>query len=374
MPTGVPASPITDQEAIALDTLINERDNPNDFLIRLLYPSSTVRLIDTETVQLEKLTGGRTKATFNRPDSQPTLVSKRSGSVSTVTMPNITQRRVLSYSDRLLQRRLGDPNAGLVGLTNNGIVRRNALRELADDMVEMAEMIENTEEWMVSQILQGTMTYSVEGEDNFTVTTGKPAGNTVNASVAWDLTTATPNEDIDVLVKKTISDNNGPAPDVAVCGSNAAAVIRAAIRRTKETKDGGIILDSDASAGALIAAGRFSYMENFTDSGAIYLGMINGIPHWEYSRLDEESGSALVRTDYIEYFSQSARAVSNRRMFYGPIHDIESAINGNHVSRRWTKTHLRNDSLTSYESIIGSRPLPFDRRPDWTVSLKIDNL
>ena len=114
-----------------------------------------------------------------------------------------------------------------------------------------------------------------------------------------------------------------------------------------------------------VQAGTLELINQFGDSGAIYLGKIYGVPCWEYSReiVDEDGVSKPLIPDDKVVFIAGGAAMNDNKIFYGPIPDHDAIEQGTFVGRRFSKAWKTPDPSV-YVQLLQSRPLPMIRRPN----------
>lgn len=356
----MPASPInalTDRRV--LNSIVNMRIKPYTALYNMLFPPSTRETLFEEYVQVDVLTGTPGMAPFVKIGQKAVMVDSMNGTSYTIETPFINIKRPLTYSTRLAKRIVG----GNVFVNKPGQLIQVIKEEITKDVDYMNSLIDNRLEWMAAKMLIGTVEYSVEGNDSFTISTGKPGDNTVTAASYWN-TTCTPHEDIR-SVKAVVAAVRGPIPDTAICGATAAAALRTLILA------GTLKLDTTSG----IDIGKMNLLSRIQEDGMIYMGRFCDVDFFEYlgSYPDDTTGvdTALIRTNYIEFFSRSQSSVSMRNMFFGLIPDLKAILDGAARTERYMTSKAPDEDQGTYEGIIKSRPFPWFKRPDWQVSLKV---
>lgn len=346
----------------SLTAAINEIRAPNQFLRRLLY--GNVQTLSTEDIELSVLNRGRKTAPFVRKNGEGIMISGHDETFQTVQAPNIRIKRPLTPSDLLYTRR---PGTAIFPDFNS---QQTAIQaHINRDLAALENDIVNAEEWLAAQTLRGEIEYEVADGEVFTIT--YPRSGTHNTALttarAWDnatLTNPRPLQDVH-SIKRILSDSTGVQATDAICGRNAAD----ALLNLAET--GNLpALKTDSG----ISSGNISFIEQFNDDGAVFLGMLGGVRFWEYGREVEHTGSneSFIRTDYVEFVSSNSN-IADRVMYYGAIPDMDALQGGLWVGRRFSKSWTENDPSTMMV-LAHSRPLPVPRRPDAQVSLKVANI
>ena len=351
---------ITELKYSFLTPAINEMKSPNQFLKRLLFGNHVT--LPTEDIELSVLTKARETAPFVRKNGEGIMVAGHGETFQTVTAPHIRIKRPFTPSELLYNRRPGTT------IFTTGRQSRSALRQHVNrDLQVMADLITNSEEWLCAQALQGVIQYQVADQEVFTITFPRPAGNdiTLTAARSWDNADPSlprPLQDVHT-VKRILSDEVGLQPTDAICGINAANALL-------NLAESGNLPAFKTDSG--VATGTITFVEQFNEDGAIFLGTMGGVRFWEYSRTVLHVGvsTSLIRDDYVEFVSRSAGA--QRVLYYGAIPDMR-AINGTLAqTERFSKSWEEEDPSAQI-ALAASRPLPVPRRPGAMVSMKVTN-
>jgi hypothetical protein len=299
-------------------------------------------------------------APFIRKNGMAIMVSGVGGSAYTVEAPNIRLKRPFTPSEALFNRRPG----GVIFSPTAGSKYGDFRATLADDMMVMESMIVNAEEYLCAMALQGAISYSEDDEEVFTITFAKPAANNITLSTFWnDGTPANVRVHANIRAAQAVVADAGEAPLTdAICGSEAAAEL-------DELVESGNLKMLGAD-GANVSAGTYTFLSQFQDDGALYMGSLNGIRFWRYSRTATLNGvsTAMVRAKYVEFISTSAS--SDRVLYYGAIPDVKALQGRNFVGTRFAKSWEIEDP-SALMSLVHSRPLPVPRRPAANVSMKV---
>jgi hypothetical protein len=165
--------------------------------------------------------------------------------------------------------------------------------------------------------------------------------------------------------KAIVAGYRGPIPNIAICGANAAKALRALIAA------GTIKLDVNSG----VDVGRANLLSRIQDDGMMYMGRIFDMDWWEYLGTYLADGTlastALIRADYVEYFSTSPAGLDSRRMFFGLIPDLRAIMTGQARTERYVESKEPGFDQDSYEGCLKTRPFPWIYRPDWYVSQKV---
>ena len=228
------------------------------------------------------------------------------------------------------------------------------------------QRIDNTLEVLASQVLQGVISYSVAGGDSFTITVPRDSAldtTLVDANTAWDNGTVILGKDIPgdfELAKDLISERLGLSVTHCLMGANAAA----AFRKDPEVH---ALLDNRN-----INAGLLQLGNDFSKQGAISYGNLFGTECWQYARTINVNGVAtpMIRPDYVEFVCATPEA--ENVTYFGAIPDIEAIENGGFVGERFSKSWIDPDPGHRI-LLVHSRPLPWKRKPNSTMSLQVTN-
>jgi hypothetical protein len=363
----MPDTTIAPLKQVNLTAAVNEMRLNGNFLTRLLY--SRVETLHTEDIELSVYSRGRKRAPFVKKNGEGVMVSGHNETFQMVQAPNIRIKRPFTPSELLFPRR-----AGMPVFTNPQEQAAAIQAHINRDLAGMESDIVGAEEWLVAQSLTGQIQYQVADGDVFQITF--PRANTHNialgGSAAWDAYSASGGVDPAVNplqdvhnVKRILSNSTGVTATDMICGKNAID----ALQQMAEN-DGLPALKTDAG----ISAGQLSFVEQFSDQGAMFHGMLGGLRVWEYVRDVEFGGSttSFIRDDYVEFVTANSQA-ADRVMYYGAIADMDAINQGTYIGRRFAKSWMLQDP-SSMMALVASRPLPVPRRPDAQVSLKVCNI
>jgi hypothetical protein len=350
---------ITALDKRAMTQVVNRRELGKKALKSMLFPESRDLVLGSEYVHTDELTGQAGMAPFVEKNGKAIAVDQLNGQSYMLETPNINIKRPITCSAELLKRA---PGQSVFVETGDDVYGQAMERQITEDLAHMEETIRNREEWMVSQLIQGEISYNIDGKAAFTITTSKPSGNTFTVTNLWDGSDPTPLNDIK-KAKRVVQPYSGPGFQVAVCGENASDAISAML-------EAGTITAIKTDSG--IAAGMGDLIADYQANGMLYLGIYGGIPFFEYAGTylddDTEASTPFIRTDYVE-FLQTAR-LDMDTMYYGAILDAEAILSGLNINKRFATSDLDKDAGT-YVAYLKSRPFPWFLRPDWNVSMKV---
>lgn len=364
----MPASPInalTDRRV--LNRVVNKRIKPYTALTNLIFPPSTKNNLFEEVAQIDVLEGTFGMAPFVKVGQKAVIMDALNGTSYTVDTPFINIKRPLKWSTRFAKRQ-----AGQTVFTNTDQVRAMIREAQEKDMDMLNTLIDDRIEWMVAMTLRGQVAYSVEGQDSFIIDVGKPVANTFSVSAAWAGGSAVPLTDIRTA-KGIVATVRGPIPNVAICGATAANALRDMISTTA----GELTVVIKTTSGVLTQE-RLNLLSRFSEDGMIFMGTLGDVDFFEYTGTFNPDGggaaTALIRADYVEFFSTSQRSVEMRELMFGSIPDLRAIDAGLHVTERYVDVDPPKFDQGTYQALIMTRPLPWLYRPDWQVSMKVTNI
>mgnify|MGYP006424308873 CR=1 FL=1 len=336
---------------------INEIKSPNQFLKRLLFPNRVT--LPTEDIEISQLSRGRETAPFVVKNGEGIMVGGHNESFQTIQAPNIRIKKPFTPSELLYTRRPGNT----IFLNNDPSQQVTALEQhILRDTQGMADMITNAEEWLCAQALTGTISYSVNGQDSFQVTSPR-SGSTfldVSGTAPWGTSNSRPLQDTH-SVKKVMSDEVGLQPNIAICGKTAS-------EKLLEMAEADLLPAFKTDSG--VSAGTISFVEQFGEDGAIFLGTMGGIQFWEYSRTVEQNGSSVDLIEPKDIHFVSTSPASERVLYYAAIPDMRAIEGQVFQGERFMKSWEVEDP-SAMMSLAASRPLPVLRRADAIVTLTV---
>lgn len=336
-------------------TSVIDRMRPaNQFLKNFLF-SARVSL-PTETIELSSESKGREMAPFVAKGAEGVFVGGWTEGFQTVQGPNIRIKRALNPHDTAFR-----VFPGTHKYENSG--RQAIARARSMNLRVLSDYISNSEEWLVSQALQGVISYATAGQDVFTITFPSPAANNITLSTFWnDATPANVKFLENIHVVKQVANNEGFTMTDAILGSEASTAFRALV-------EGGHIKPLSLP-NTFVSTGTATFTSQFNADGAIFLGELAGIRFWEYSRTVLMNGVAtsLIRPKWVEFVS-SDNTTSGRVLYYAAIPDM-AAPGGLFQGERFAKEFAIDDP-SSLVQLAHSRPLPVLRRPESKVSMKV---
>lgn len=367
MPAPNPINSLINRRIVS--RIVNTEIKRYTALFPLLFPVATHDNLDEEFAQIDVEKGKLGMAPFVTVGGEPRYVDVLNGTEYVVETPYVSMKRPLTYSTRLAARQAG---GNIFVGKGAGQIAEVIQKAITKDATTMNTLMDNREEWMAAHILRGQVSYSEDGLASFTINTAKPAANTVTVANLWDGGSATPLEDMGDA-KRLIATARGPMPNVAICGKNAAAALRALL-------EAGSITAIKTTSG--IEAGRGDLRTQIEDSGMVFLGRFEEIDFFEYlgtylpdpnavDYVDATTEVGYIRDDYIEYFSTGQIAQDMRQMFFGLIPSLFAIMGGNANVARYMASVPPTELVDTYTGILKERPLPWFYRADWYVSQKV---
>ncbi len=338
----------------SLTPAVNEIKSPGRFVQKLLFARREAQ--PTEKIELSVWLGSREVAPFIRKHGEAVMVDGYGERFDTLEAPCIRLKRPIQPHKVINERRPGTvifPKKGeQLGAMGNYMALQSA---------RMADMITNAEEYMSCLALRGQISYSVEDEEVFTVTYPKPAGNNVTLTTFWDDPDPTePDLEIDFYTaKEQISDEVGLVPTDVILGSEAVIAFLT-VMKAQDNLMNKLNVDQ----------GRITLQEQFSEDGAIYLGVFCGIRVWAYPREVSVNGvsTPLIRAKYAEFVC--ATPAAENVIYYGAIADDDALEGGLFQTERFAKTFKTPDPSQRF-LLVHTCPLPCTRRPGSILSMKV---
>lgn len=342
--------------------LVNEIEAASSFLRNALYPRSKEKLLGTSRVRIDNVIRRRVAAPFVLTHAEGIMMPGREANGVSYETPNIRIKRPFQPDDLIFSR---GPGEQLFITPGQDVVREHVMKELNEHLVDLVDMIHETEEWMVSRSLQGAISYEVADQEAFTLDFNRSHDCNVALTHTWDsYYPSDPEPLMDIQLVKSILNSKGmPAATDAILGSEAVDAFLRLIQN-KVIK----VLD----ANSLVSVGSATFRSQFESNGAQFLGNISGVNFWGYTRTtqfaDQSNQIPLIRPKYAEFVNLSSNA--DRVMYYGAIPDLQAIKQNRHRNRIFSKSWEIQDP-SGQMTLVHSRPLPVPRRPNESVSVKV---
>lgn len=340
----------------ALTAAVLNIKSPNTALQNMLFSRHITR--STETIELGLITGGREIAPFVRSQAEGILVGGLSKSFAQVAGPNIRIKRAFG-ADVLFDRQPGTP----IHLVGNETQESAVEQAIARDLQYMVDIITNTKEYLCARILQGSIAITLADGEVMTITVPRAAANSIILGTFWDSSVAAFFSNLHT-VKEVMNDAEGLPVTDAICGAEAAHTILA------QVEAGNL---KPLNALNRITAGQATFESQFDSQGMIYIGTFSNIRFWQYSRSALLNGvdTAMIRSKWIEFVNaNNSQGASDRVMEFAGIPDIEAFESGRLKSEMFAKSWVQKDPSARI-ALLHSRPLPWARKPNATVSMKV---
>lgn len=336
--------------------LVNTIKTPTGFLTSL-YFGGRKRSLPTESVELSYKEGDRYMAPFVEVNGEAVMVGGRSVNFANVSTPNIRIKRPMDAYNVFLRRQ---PGTGIF-ITGGDVIAQARAAAIAEDAAYMRELIDNRIEHMVATLLTDTtsgsinMTYSVADKASWKISIPRHTDMTVSlagGAAEWDDNTGSGIEADVHRVKRAFSKHIQRPVKACVMGTTASDLFRgsASIQALLDKKN--------------VSAGTMELINQFQESGAIYLGTVYGVPFWEYSA-EYIADDGTTSTPYIPATTAVFLAGGNNEgeIYYGCIPDHGAFNAGAFIGEMFSKSWMEEDPSV-YVQLLQSRPLPMIRMPN----------
>jgi hypothetical protein len=322
-----------------------ERKAPaTTFLLDTFF--SNVEQSSTKYVDIDKFKGKRYLAPFVRPTQQGKLVEREGYTTSTFQPPYIKEKRVITPSEILENRSMGDT----IYLGKSPMQRAAEL--LMRDLEDLRDRIIRREEWMAAQVLTaGTIAVSGEGFDA-EIDFGMDATHiiAVGTITAWSAEGADPLANLKTW-KRLIQQDSGLVPDVCVMGYDAWDAFIA----HDSVKD---ILDNRRIDMGLINPQQLP-------DGVEYMGRVLNLDIYTYAETYYIPSTSYYYVPEKKLFLGSTKARTARH--YAAIQDLE---NGMAAVPYFPKSWVEQDP-SSRILLVQSSPLVAMHEPDAFVCAEV---
>jgi len=344
----------------SLTSAINLMKPPQAVWSNLLFGNHEP--VETETIELSYYEGEREAAPFVRKNGAALMIPGENETFATVQAPNIRLKMELEAAKLIETRHPGDR----IFVSSRQEHLSSMERYVARRQSRLLARITNATELLCSQIVQGQISYSVADEAHFQITLPRAAANdiTLGATEFWDYTTDVTLVHIDEnfdTAKDVISEALGLPVTHAIMGSEAAMWFK----RNADVQDK--LNKNNVEAGVLRLDQQYTTANG---GGAIYLGNLFGVECWQYARAISVNGvsTPLTRAKYCEFISAVPEAEDV--MYYGVIPDMDALEANEYVGELFSKSWVEKDP--SIRMLLAqSRPLPWCRKPNSKVSMKV---
>lgn len=343
---------------VALTKAVNLIQSPNQFFKRYVFGNHETK--PTETIEIDTLAASRIAAPFVHKNGEALMVQGTTETFGVVEAPNIRLKRPFTPSELLFNRR-----PGVTVFPDGADIQEAINRHVAADLQYVANLITNAEEYLCAQALQGSVSYVVADQENFTINYSLPSANQVTLTTFWDDPiddAPTPEEDF-TNFKRIVA--QGPANlglTDAFLSQTASIAFLSTIRKQKLLLLTGLGAD----------VGLVTMVNEFTKDGVLYLGTFCGVRVWEYSRQVTINGvlTSLIPSGYGIFLANVPDA--ENVLYYGAIPDLSTFGALPLQTERFSKSWLHDDPSV-YNVLVASRPLPVPRKISSIVLAKVSS-
>lgn len=342
-----------------LDAL-HQRRPAKAFLRNLFF--RTVKTFETETVDIDIMKHKQRAAAFVRSYEEGPVVGRTGYETKTYKPETLKPKMVVTAADAFKRQ------PGEVLYSGNMTAMQRAATLVANDLMELDQMISRREEIMASQALISDAVQVVDVSGNkllADISFGRASDHQVSDTDVtndygglWDASASDPILTLRLLKRKVALDS-GLLPDVAVFSAEATDLFvnHPLVRdRLRDTRSDQVMLNMQ--------------FPNFLADGAMYVGTIEGLAIFEYVEqyLDDWTNPAvpaltpMIPAKHILLGSRDARS----EMLYGAIPHLSSLAAVSRFPYSWQEDDPPNRFLQLY-----SRPLPSPHQVDGFIVAQI---
>lgn len=314
---------------------------PPQFLLDLFFKRETKSL--SEYVDIDFVRGNKKLAPYVRPIDKGKFIEKTGYTTKTFRPPYL-KPKMKTDAQRFLNRLPGEHI--YQGATSP---EARAAKELAENMIELQDLIKRREEQMAAQLLQ-TFKVTVVGDGiNAEIDFGTPSGHAPTASTLWGASGSDALANL-VAWSRLVRDDSGVMPDTLVLGASAANefIDDSKVQSLLDFRrvDIGIIKPDNLPQGAAYVGhiqlpdlnlDIYSYTEKYTD--------------------DDDNDQYFVAANKAILGSTRTR---NER-HYGAIQDLKFT---SPVPVRWFPKSWEEEDPSARILMLQSAPLPCLHQPD----------
>lgn len=337
-----------------MSRMVNEADDPNNFLNNLIFPRRTWEQLTTEFAEYSILYRKRKMAPYVHKNGTAIMIEGLEDGKAVIETPNIRIKRPLNLPAILFRR---EPGMSIFQ-SGGGGQKSAVLRKVAREIQELAWRADESEEVQAAQLLRGEISYEVADGAAFKLTLPRPASHDTTATTLWNA--ANP----DILadfgrVNRSINHEVGGQAQIALIGKDAVGPFlnNETVHKLLDTRN--------------YTVGNIDLTRQIQDSGALYLGRLRGVQVWEYDRqaiMPDGSTFDMIRPNYVEFLNLSQRMQWTK--FYGAIPDWSAFSSSAWMQRRFSKQWLQQDPSVRI-ALLHTRPLCFVKRPGAMVSMQV---
>ena len=364
--------------------MIDEIEQPYTQFREIFLAGSTPTNLPTEDIELGRKFGSRVMAPLQVSPSDPTPVGRRERRVERMRIPYINLEQAVNvdelYFGTFLSAQGYEQDQYNEALHNAGIAE-----SLIDDYQYLLSLVENREEKMVTDaMLHAQIDFNEDGFEAFTlqfprdatataVTTGGLNWDEVDPTSETSILNTSPLETaMEATRIMTTLDQYSPTHCFSNGTVSSALTTHPALNKSLDDRR------RDTSS-------NMDLFSRLSAQGGRYLGFLHGIEYWEFNAQVESftGGTETFLKDKTAYYVHLGPAAP-RRMFYGAIPNAKIALGRDATSlgpedlQRLRPIPLRrfadltmNKNGTSVSSMLQTRPLPVNLRPNSTIEYKV---
>lgn len=280
----------------------------NNFLVRTFFPHETTHLAEKIEVDVKK--GGRKMAPFVSPRRGGKVVTREGFHTNQIHTPKLAPERLVTTDD-LTKRGFGEN----VYTAKSPEEREDEL--LAQDALEMQEMIDRRIEWMAAKVLTTGGFDVVDEKEGIDIHVDYNFTNqeVLSGTAKWDNEASDPDADL-LKWSLAVTKASGVKPDILLCDSktmrlylnHAKVIAKANILNVNDTRIEPKIIDPNVTFHGRIASlglDLYSYDEWIDDEsnpgmqvlpyGTVMLANSNGVGGVHYGAVTQaEQGQGFV--------------------------------------------------------------------------------
>jgi len=255
----------------ALTKAVNEIKTVNTFILNF-FNNTEQKFSDKVDINLKK--GNQKLAPFVAPMDGGVVVSKMKTETSTVKVPRIRIKKDVTAADTDIKRPV---DSGIyVGKQD---IDKNRRSVIAEELLDLKEMVKKTQVWMACQALQGSL--SVDQENiSFNIDFRFPASHkiTLTGNALWADPASKPVTNIR-QAKRLVQQMTGLTVDTAICGSGAVDDLYSNEDLAKKLDNRNINIGELGTAdqykfGRIDGVNLYEFSEQYTDDDGVVHDMI----------------------------------------------------------------------------------------------------
>jgi len=295
---------------IALTEAINKIVAPKTFILNTLFAPKTKQHA-TKKIQIDIKVGNKKLAPFVKRTSGAAVVDKQGFKSETIELPKIRMKKPLTAEDLLFERGVGMP----IYVGSSGDINSFRERKIAEELQDIKDRATRRMEWMAAQSLSGVITVSqddLEIEYDFNMPEANKPALTLGAK--WsEVTTADPIANIRTW-QSVVQNARGYVPTIAFARTEVINYFLAneSVRQLLNLRS--------------IVAGNIDTNKVANETGAKYIGKVEGVDIFEYNETYTDKNGATQPMIPVDRFVLVTPQAENR-LHYGAIEDLEAGQN-----------------------------------------------